>query len=79
MSVIQEANYFEVHDDWIYEFRRRLRMARGDILSFAQAKNLKYLDAFWFFKGTILSEGVFQAICDFLDFDWKKLTAVFNI
>lgn len=49
MSVIQEANYFEVHADWIYEFRRPLRMARGDILSFAQANNLKYLDTFWFF------------------------------
>ncbi len=46
MSVIQEENYLEVHDNWIYKFRRRLRMERGDILSFAQANNLKYLDAF---------------------------------
>ncbi len=69
MSAIQEGNYFEVHDDLIYEFCRLLRMDRGDILSFAQANNLKYLDAFWFFKGTILSEGVFKAICALLDFD----------
>lgn len=79
MSVIQEANYLEVHADCIYEFRRLSRMERGDILSFAQANNLKYLDAFGFFKGTILAEGVLKAICDFLDFDWEKLTAVFNI
>lgn len=67
------SNNFEVHEDWLYEIRRKLRTNYGDVRQFSVSNNIDYFATFWFFKGNPVERGIFKAICDVLDLDWERI------
>ncbi len=64
---------FEVHEAWVFEVSRRLRMTYGTVREFSMSNNIDYLNALWFVKGKPVRKEVFKAICGILDFDWERV------
>lgn len=67
------SNSLEVHEGWVHEVSRRLRMNYADARQFSRDNNINYLSVFWFLKGNPVVDSDFKAICDVLDFDGEAI------
>lgn len=73
MSELTTSNTLEVHEGWVFEASRRMRMSYQDVQQFSSDNNINYFSVFWFFKGNPVLNSDFKAICEVLDFDWEAI------
>lgn len=81
--IIPNLECLEVHNDWIFDLRGKVKAIYGTVQDFADTNRIDYLYTFWFFKGIPIEVTTFKRICRLLAVDWeevqKKLFSKFQI
>lgn len=73
MDEVALIDCLEVHEAWVHEASRRLKMNYGDIRQFSMSNNINNLSVVWFLNGKSVANADFKAICEVLDFDWEAI------